>query len=212
MLNEEVWKKVEEFPDYEVSSEGNVRSMLTLVGGKPLRLSYFVNSSGYRCVSFSRGDGRNAKRLVHRVVAEAFCERLEGKDVVNHLNGEKIDNRAKNLEWVTQRENLEHARAAGRMVYNKPTQGLKLPSRSGTSKRSEYLGVCWSQYNCKWVGQLVYDKVRYGSRRFDTELEAAEYRDELVIRNNLPLPLNFSKSLTTIPEGSTPKPVEMVAL
>lgn len=50
----------------------------------------------------------------HRVVAEAFCNKRDSTcNVVNHINGIKTDNRAVNLEWVSQKENIAHSWKVG---------------------------------------------------------------------------------------------------
>lgn len=46
---------------------------------------------------------------IHRLVAEAFVPRVEGKDTVNHIDGNKLNNRADNLEWADRSEQMYHA-------------------------------------------------------------------------------------------------------
>lgn len=65
---------------------------------------YFKNSSGYS--SFTKG---NQIFLVHRIVALAWVDNPENKGFVNHKNGNKSDNAASNLEWVTRSENEKHS-------------------------------------------------------------------------------------------------------
>ena len=52
-------------------------------------------------------------KYVHRLVAEAFIPNPHGKETVNHINGDKHDNRAVNLEWNTYKENNNHAVKVG---------------------------------------------------------------------------------------------------
>lgn len=98
------WVPVRGFENfYEVSDMGQVRR----IGGQPLRPS-FNQKTGYSAVVLYVNSQRS-DRYVHRLVAEAFCYRRNGRHHVNHLNGDKLDNRAANLEWVTPKENHRHA-------------------------------------------------------------------------------------------------------
>ena len=69
------------------------------------------------------GDGVRKTAYVHRLVAMAFVDGYEDGMEVNHINGDKTDNRAENLEWVTHQENQEHAaRVLGKMCGPRPTR------------------------------------------------------------------------------------------
>ncbi len=98
-MPKEVWKVIDEFPNYEVSNFGNVRNRLT---GRILKP--YDDRRGYLRVDL----GHKNRRKLHRLVADAFCEHPAGKDVVNHINRDRHDCRAANLEWVTYSENTLH--------------------------------------------------------------------------------------------------------
>lgn len=66
-----------------------------------------VNSRGYCCVSL-----HGKSHLVHRLIAQAFLGNVSGK-VINHIDGNKLNNAINNLEIVTQKENIQHSHNTG---------------------------------------------------------------------------------------------------
>ena len=73
---------------------------------------------GYVTVSIKYTSGERKLKFVHRLVAEAFIPNPENKPIVNHKNLLKIDNRLENLEWVTAKENNQHAHDNGAFRTN----------------------------------------------------------------------------------------------
>ena len=109
----EVWKQYND-TQYEVSSTGRVRSNNYLGHGQTKELKCQLSEKGYKICYLTIG-GKTLTKRVHRLVAETFLPREEGKDEVNHINGDKQDNRIENLEWCTRIENMRHARRTGLM-------------------------------------------------------------------------------------------------
>lgn len=109
---EEIWADIEDYVgSYQVSNLGNIRS-LPRNGRKMKVLKLRVSSNGYFLVNlYSEGKGKTWQ--VHRLVAKAFVENPENKAQVNHINGNKLDNRQDNLEWNSPKENMQHATNTG---------------------------------------------------------------------------------------------------
>lgn len=158
----EIWAKCTRWPDYEASSFGRVRRWRGgMVDGDPRILKDHAHTSGYRMVQISysdkktcskgrskdvfHNDGDHRQTGVHRLVADAFMGPCAKGYEVNHKDGIKDNNRPENLEYVTHKENIEHAlRLFGNWAKSGPAHwafGRKTPlevrEKMSIAKRGE---------------------------------------------------------------------------
>lgn len=107
-----LWKWISGYEGlYMISSEGDVLD----VAGKRKRgetLSASIGKCGYSTVHLCK-NGRSRTHNVHSLVATAFIPNPEGLREVDHINGDKSDNRIVNLEWVSSKENKRRAKSSG---------------------------------------------------------------------------------------------------
>ena len=91
-----------DFPNYMINKEGNIYS-------KPYKklMKKHQNNDGYQTVNLSKNN-KSKSFLIHRLVAEHFIPKIEGKTKVNHKDGNKINNHVDNLEWCDDSENNMH--------------------------------------------------------------------------------------------------------
>lgn len=99
----EVWKKIEGFENYEISTFGNVRNVKTL-----RILSKTVNRDGYLYCCLNK-DKKKYTFRIHRLVASVFLLNDFNKPTVNHIDGVKHNNNLINLEWATRKEQSIHS-------------------------------------------------------------------------------------------------------
>lgn len=74
---------------------------------------------GYLCTRLIDDNGCSKSEMVHRLVAQAFIENPQCLPTINHINGDKHDNRVENLEWCSYSENNQHAYSTGLKNDNK---------------------------------------------------------------------------------------------
>lgn len=109
-LPKEIWSDIANYEGlYQVSNFGRVKSFQRKM---PRIIKPSLDSGGYIKVILCK-DGTSKNHNIHVLVARAFVENLDNKPQVNHLNGDKLDNRSNNLEWVTDSENKYHSYRTG---------------------------------------------------------------------------------------------------
>lgn len=123
MKQKENWKPIEGFARYEVSDCGRVRR--TCDGHI---LAQRENHGGYMQLNLVVERGRKVTLKVHRLVALAFVTGYRKGLQVNHIDADTKNNHASNLEWVTQRENLNRSGHNIRMAQSKGTRVEQLDS------------------------------------------------------------------------------------
>lgn len=140
----EIFREIDGFPDYEVSNLGRVCSFK---GRYPKIMKLRNNRWGYPYVTLYT-DGKHVMKKVHRLVAEAFVPNPENKPEVNHIDEDKLNNTAENLEWVTHRENINHgignkrrAEAQGKPVVQYTPDGVFMAEYSSTHEAERITGI-----------------------------------------------------------------------
>jgi hypothetical protein len=128
---EEKWHQIYD-SNYEISSLGNIRnkSKKNLLKGK------FTN--GYHSISIGK-----KQFSIHRLVALYFVENPNSKNIVNHIDGNKLNNHYQNLVWTTQKENVRHSVKNGliscftREVWQYTQDGILVEKHKSVTEAAE---------------------------------------------------------------------------
>lgn len=174
----EIWRDVKGYGGiYQVSNFGNIRSLDRRVvnhkGGTTRILHGIVmkpwdNGNGY-LVATLNCEGKRRNCYIHRLVAETFLENHENKTFVNHKDYDTHNNRADNLEWCTQKENISHSICH----MSKP----KIKSRP-TNTGEKYISQTMD--HGKHMRYRVIVRAKKADKSFKTLKEAILYRNEVV--------------------------------
>lgn len=137
-IMKEIWQDIKDYEGlYKISSLGRIKSLervkIMPTGGKqvlPERICKQKINKGYWLINLCKY-GKKETLKVHRIVCEAFHTNPFNKPSVNHKNGIKTDNRAVNVEWNTDAENMQHAIKNG-LIQRKNCGSFKIGNAGGT--------------------------------------------------------------------------------
>ena len=175
-LENEIWKDIIGYEGYYmVSNMGRVKSLdrsiylpsknlYKTLNGKVLR--FYESKFGYYCMVLQKE--KNLRRVrVHRLVAESFIEnKCSSYKVVNHINKNRKDNRAENLEWCSQRENVTHGERS-------------------KNKTSKYTGVRWLPRDSKWRATIFINDKHINLGTYFSEEEARDSYQSALIKYHI---------------------------
>lgn len=127
---EEIWKETE-YKGYFISNFGRIKGRTGKI------LSQHISKTGYYnvCIYPYGRKGKSKCLKIHRVVAQAFILNPNNYPIINHIDGNKLNNYVDNLEWCTYSHNTQHA-------YD---NGLEIPIRGCDNVQSKLLeeDVLW---------------------------------------------------------------------
>ena len=135
---EEQWKVIKDYPMYEVSNLGRVRSNNNPKNPKILKQS--TSKRGYKTVALVKEKNSNKAytKQVHRLVAEAFIPNPDGKPFIDHIDTNPSNNVPENLRWVTTEENSNNPLTKARVTQR---------NRERAIERSQMVLVYDKDYN-----------------------------------------------------------------
>ena len=163
-VKEEEFKTIDDLKNYLIGDNGNISSLFSIT-----RKNRVIQTmkSGYRIVNLSF-EGKTKTFYIHRLVAQAHIPNPENKATVNHIDGDKSNNRVSNLEWTTRSENSKHGYDNGLIkiprgkgeshATSKLTEKQVLEIRKiGKSKKARVLAKDFSVSICT-IRDILYKK------------------------------------------------------
>jgi len=167
-INTTMGKKYFDIPNYDslykIDEFGNIISYMSKT---PIKLKPSINRKGYLRVWLYK-DQKRKEFKIHTLVAMTFKNFIPNgmKDLIHHLDENKLNNHKDNLEITTNRKNVSH-------------------SIKNTERSSKFIGVSWNKFAKKWSAKIrvngKYKHIGY----FKSEFEASfAYRKELSLITN----------------------------
>lgn len=164
-MNEiEKWLPMAEYENnYTVCSDGRI------LNNKGKFLVGYLSNTGYQRMLLCK-EGVKIKRTVHRIVAMTFLPNPENLPQVNHIDGNKLNNYASNLEWCDSFRNMRHAHENGLMRLPKGSDHVKARPIYNPNTReffesikalAEYLGTSYSFVHFNITGRTKINKTGF---------------------------------------------------
>jgi hypothetical protein len=142
-MNDEAWKTLHNYSNYEISSFGNIRNKIT---------NYILNpciKSGYLCTSLKNDNGDRKSMKMHRLVALCFIPNPLNKETVNHKDHNKLNNHLDNLEWASTTEQNNHKRKCKKEIQELVSSRPVWRIDKDTNKKIEYYKTI--RFASQWV-------------------------------------------------------------
>lgn len=168
----EEWKTIIEYSNYQINKLGDIKSLSRLVIQR--NRSFYIkerilkpqlNSYGYYTVKLY--DELSSKtHTIHKFVGKYFIPNISNFEILNHIDGNKLNNHYTNLEWVTHRENDCHR-------------------QDKTKTSSQYIGVSFNKKSNKWYAYITFKNKSTSLGYFNTEEEAYQARCNFEKENNI---------------------------
>lgn len=123
MQEQEIWKDIKGYEGlYQISNLGRVKSCarkinhgLYVEDRGDVIMTPYLNNNGYYSVMLHKNKKKKNHRI-HQMVARAFIPNPENKEMINHIDCNRLNNKVENLEWCTNSENQIHAMKNGLKV------------------------------------------------------------------------------------------------
>ena len=187
------FKLITDYENYVVSNTGDVIRLEyrdKKGANRPFKLlKPNINDDGYASTTLRNDEGKKTFRI-HRLVAREFIPNPENKETVNHIDGNKLNNRVENLEWNTREENMQHAYKTGlKKSNNIMTTSAKMkmckPVKITVKETGEILYFLSARecsrhfgYSDRWCDKLI------SEMNGNTKLYAFEYVTLDDVKNN----------------------------
>ena len=162
-VEQEIWKPVVGYEGvYEVSNKGRIKSLERIVNAKNRQIHKRESirnlkiNDGYYYVTLAKNSKRETI-AVHRIVAMAFIEKPNGKNHIDHINTNRLDNRVENLKWCTRLENARNPITHKKIVNSRKSKEYR--EKQIRTRKEKGLTIKIGKYSKDGTFIKMYDSI-----------------------------------------------------